>query len=126
LDENLQGIVEFSTTIDDVVAEKNRLLLAIRRVDVVKAVNLLEAGNLLVSKSNGELIVKYRRFRPPRIEIGEGEDEQKVEVALDYTKRGVIRAISRGTARKEKQRRSPSRRSSRGNGNQLDLPFRGQ
>ena len=71
LDENLQGIVEFSTTVDAVVAEKNRLLLSVRRSHVLEALNLLEAGSLLVRKDNDELIVRYRRFRPRGIDIDE-------------------------------------------------------
>ena len=124
LDENLQGIVEFSTTLEDVIAERKRLLLSMRRPHVIEAINLLEAGNLLVRKKNDELVVRYRRFRPPRVDVDEeDDDDEALEAVIDHAKQGLIRAISRGTTRKGKKQASTPRKSPK-DSQQLPLPFK--
>ena len=96
LEENNQGTVEFSVTIDAVISERDRQLLAIRKQQVVDALILLEAGKLVVRK-NKDITIRYRRFRAAFAD--ERDDEKAIEAAIDHTKQGLIREISRGISK---------------------------
>jgi hypothetical protein len=96
LEENNQGTVEFSVTIGALISERDRQRLAIRKQQVIDALSLLEAGKV-VMRTNTEIIIRYRRFRAT---FGDERDEEKaIEAAIDHTKHGLIREISRGMSK---------------------------
>jgi hypothetical protein len=96
LEENNQGTVEFSITIDSVILERDRQRLAIRKQQVLDALALLQAGKL-VDRKNNDIVIRYRRFRA--VFGDERDDEKVIEAAIDHTKQGLIREISRGTSK---------------------------
>jgi hypothetical protein len=102
LEENNQGNVEFSVTMDAVIAERDRQRLAIRRKQVADALSLLEAGNLVI-RANNELLIRYRKFRSTFGD--ERDDEKAAEAAIDHTKHGLIREISRGMSKGTSKKR---------------------
>jgi hypothetical protein len=96
LEENNQGTVEFSVTVDAIISERDRQRLAIRKRQLLDALELLQAGKLVVL-SNDNVIVRYRRFRATFGD--ERDDEKAIEAAIDHTKHGLIRQISRGMSK---------------------------
>jgi hypothetical protein len=111
LEANLQGTVEFLTSMDAIVAESHRQRLIAKRAHISEAMNLLEASKLVMSQ-DGKLRVRYRRFRSAR---GDYEDDEAAEAAMDHTKRGLVREIARSVKSKRTRktittlsRRSPN------------------
>jgi hypothetical protein len=119
LEANLQGISEFGTTIEAILTERERLRLRVRKKQVIEAIQLLAQGKLVVQDGDG-LLVRYRRFRPARVDE---DDDDAAEAAIDYTKAGLIREISRGASGKTRQQLASShgRKGSRHDPNQLPL-----
>lgn len=96
LEENNQGTIEFTVSLEALITEKNRLRLAIRKQQVVDALSLLETGKVVV-RNNNEFTIRYRKFRAA---VGHDLDEAKAaELAIDHTKHGLIREISRGISK---------------------------
>jgi hypothetical protein len=58
--------------------------------------SLLEAGKL-VMRTKTQIVIRYRRFRAT---FGDQRDDEKaIEAAIDHTKYGLIREISRGMSK---------------------------
>lgn len=118
LEANLQGTVEFLTSMDAIVAESHRQRLVVKRAHIFEALSLLEASKLVISQ-DGKLRVRYRRFRSAR---GDYEDDEAAEAAMDHTKRGLVREIARSVKSKRKPKtRTPLSRRSKSDPNQLPL-----
>ena len=118
LEANLQGTVEFLTSMDAIVAESHRQRLVVKRAHIFEALSLLEASKLVISE-DGKLRVRYRRFRSAR---GDYEDDEAAEAAIDHTKRGLVREIARSVKSKRKPKtRTPLSRRSKSDPNQLPL-----
>ncbi len=96
LEENNQGTVEFSITIDALISQLDRQRLAARKQQVVDALSLLEAAKLVIRTKN-DILIRYRKFRATFGD--ERDDEKALEAAIDHTKHGLIREISRGMSK---------------------------
>lgn len=102
LEENNQGSLELQTSIDEIASMRDRLRIGVRRADIRKAIDLLEIASLTIKRQDGRLTIAYRKFRATT----SGPEEQREEMALDYTREGIINAVLKGS-------RKSSRRTSR-------------
>jgi hypothetical protein len=96
LEQNNQGSLEFLTTVEAIIAELDRQRLGVRKQQVMDALSLLEAGKL-ASHTNTGFAIRYRRFRA--LFADEADDVAATEAAIDHTKNGLIREISRGMSK---------------------------
>lgn len=89
LEENNRGVIELKTSMDEVVKMLERLRIGVRKKHIRNAVDLLATASLVIKHDAGNLTIGFRKFRATQAE-GEEKDE---EIALDYTREGIINAV---------------------------------